>query len=728
MGPKKAISPIISIILLLLITIAIAGAGYSYLSTYWESTTGQNLALVSTYHIGNEANLIIRNTGTRNITLSEVNILDSSGQEVSGDWATPGGQPITQLEPGKLAKFNTTCYGFCSYMISVAGGISVPVTVDTGPGGPPATVCGDGAINGTEVCECGIDGICGNSDDDTGTDTCITLGYVSGDLTCSPDCLSFDTSSCVGALPCGNGICEPGENCPQDNVSCPDNPCYEPTCVSGCGQTLVALNGNDESCLSPDFCDGFGNCVEEGVGITNCTNIISSGTYYLQNDVNSSGTCFTIGANNVTLDCNGYTINYSQSATGYGVTSNSYNNITIKSCNIVHGGSSTVNNHGIWIRTVNDSLIDNVIITTGGTDNNYGVYLYVSNFNIINNTRISTTGSAHNNFGIYMYTSSFNNITNTNITTNGTSTNHGLWMREYSNSNIFNNIRISTNGSVNSNHGLYIQDSLSNSVVNSNVSTDGAGTNNIGIYLRDSNDSSISSNFVEADASGSENPGFYFSGVCFNNTILNNTITTNGTGKDYGFNFYGPSTFNIITNNTISTSGSTTSHAFYFEESSGYPENNNLTNNILLSIAGDDLNFKDAGINYTYLIDQPISDYTFTGAGGIIYVKDTTYGEIRFLEAINGTGTSLSNDIQINSNSIFVNNTNNIGLNKSADISIYGLGFADAIPQVDLEDDGTFINCTASTDPACSKLSYSGGTLVFNTTHFTTFRAAEAPT
>jgi len=42
---------------------------------------------------------------------------------------------------------------------------------------------------------------------------------------------------------------------------CPDNTCYEPTCIVGvCGQVLVADGGNDESCLIPDSCDGAGAC------------------------------------------------------------------------------------------------------------------------------------------------------------------------------------------------------------------------------------------------------------------------------------------------------------------------------------------------------------------------------------------------------------------------------------------------------------------------------------
>jgi len=77
--------------------------------------------------------------------------------------------------------------------------------------------------------------------------------------------VSFSVS--VGVV-CGDGLCEPGENCPQDNVSCTDNGCYEPTCVAGCGETFVVNGGNDESCLVPSSCDGFGSCVAPVCSLT----------------------------------------------------------------------------------------------------------------------------------------------------------------------------------------------------------------------------------------------------------------------------------------------------------------------------------------------------------------------------------------------------------------------------------------------------------------------------
>ena len=55
-------------------------------------------------------------------------------------------------------------------------------------------------------------------------------------------------------------------------------------------------------------------------------------------------------ANNVTLDCRGWEINYSQVSAGYGVAVESYNITTIKSCDIWQsalGGSPTLSSYGV---------------------------------------------------------------------------------------------------------------------------------------------------------------------------------------------------------------------------------------------------------------------------------------------------------------------------------------------------------------------------------------------
>ncbi|MBF0560123.1 MAG: hypothetical protein HQL08_15235 [Nitrospirae bacterium] len=51
-----------------------------------------------------------------------------------------------------------------------------------------------------------------------------------------------------------------------------------------------------------------------GSKVTGCGSISAAGTYTLQNDVSSNGTCFTVTSANVTLDLNGHTVTYDNEA------------------------------------------------------------------------------------------------------------------------------------------------------------------------------------------------------------------------------------------------------------------------------------------------------------------------------------------------------------------------------------------------------------------------------
>lgn len=70
---------------------------------------------------------------------------------------------------------------------------------------------------------------------------------------------------------CLDGMCEAGENCPSDAISCEDKPCYQPTCVDGCADVPIADGETDEGCSGDNgceggncACDGYGNCVSGG--------------------------------------------------------------------------------------------------------------------------------------------------------------------------------------------------------------------------------------------------------------------------------------------------------------------------------------------------------------------------------------------------------------------------------------------------------------------------------
>ena len=163
----------------------------------------------------------------------------------------------------------------------------------------------------------------------------------------------------------------------------------------------------------------------------NCGHINSDLT--LQNDVVSESTCFTINASDITLDCAGHNINYSYSGTkGFGINV-SFNNVTIKNCNILEGTSTTIQKYAIWTEADNVTFENNTIITTGSYS--YGIYLFAgSDQNKINHNNISTTSS--NAYGIHLQAADSNVIQNNII--KSTSSNP-IALRIFSTNNIFIN-------------------------------------------------------------------------------------------------------------------------------------------------------------------------------------------------------------------------------------------------------------------------------------------------
>ncbi|MFA6315721.1 MAG: LamG-like jellyroll fold domain-containing protein, partial [Candidatus Paceibacterota bacterium] len=85
----------------------------------------------------------------------------------------------------------------------------------------------------------------------------------------------------------------------------------------------------------------------------------TNGYYTLINDVSADSTCFTIGANNVTLDGQGHTITYGSVSTGYAVTGFGYNSTTIKNLNISQTVQAVGNKDAIYFTDANNVLVEN---------------------------------------------------------------------------------------------------------------------------------------------------------------------------------------------------------------------------------------------------------------------------------------------------------------------------------------------------------------------------------
>jgi len=321
------------------------------------------------------------------------------------------------------------------------------------------------------------------------------------------------------------------------------------------------------------------------VSISGCGNLDTANTVYtLTQDVEASDTCFTITANHVTLNCDGYQINYSQSSTGYAVRTTGYNNSVVANCSIVQGSTSRKNSYAIYFRQGTVSEIKNNTIETSGstTSNarNHGIYLYKYANATIAGNNITTTG--RQDYAIYLRDQS----NSTNISSNQLRTNarygYGVYSYRASLNTVYNN-NITTTG--NNAYDVRIHQGRNNNITSNNLSTE--GTSSYAVYIRGGTTPSTKADSNKIDLNeisilGRNAYGVYLYRDISDNKIEKNKIITRGT-RNYGILLYRNTNTTLIDSNNITLSG-TNSYGIRLHY---YSQNNNLTaNNITSSITG----------------------------------------------------------------------------------------------------------------------------------------------
>jgi hypothetical protein len=139
----------------------------------------------------------------------------------------------------------------------------------SGPRPDGGGVCGNGVIEPGEDCDQG----------DLGGRTCMTEGFGSGGLLCSPLCI-FDTSNCSA---CGNGMLDVGEECDGldfgGKTSCADlgaGSASEPlSCTDTCQFDLGNCSGcGDGVITAPEDCEpGYGPNGKPDLGGKTCSSL-----------------------------------------------------------------------------------------------------------------------------------------------------------------------------------------------------------------------------------------------------------------------------------------------------------------------------------------------------------------------------------------------------------------------------------------------------------------------
>ncbi|MGM0596439.1 MAG: hypothetical protein ACQES9_05305 [Myxococcota bacterium] len=217
-----------------------------------------------------------------------------SGGPVCGDGIIEGDEVC---DTTNLAGEDCESQGFDTGVLACAEDCSAFDTSGCSGTGP---VCNNGIIEGDEVC----DGT------NLGGSTCESENYAGGTLSCSPDCTSFDYSQCTS---CGNGVVDSGETCDSTNLDgedCASQGFYgggQLLCSSDCqdydtSQCQEAVCGNnliegpDETCDGTDLaglsCDDFSFYTGDLACNDTCDDFDTSGCHNCGNNIIDSGeTC-----------------------------------------------------------------------------------------------------------------------------------------------------------------------------------------------------------------------------------------------------------------------------------------------------------------------------------------------------------------------------------------------------------------------------------------------------
>ncbi|MFH1787277.1 MAG: hypothetical protein ABH811_00575 [archaeon] len=195
------------------------------------------------------------------------------------------------------------------------------------------------------------------------------------------------------------------------------------------------------------------------------------------------------------------------------------------------------------------------------------------------------------------------------------------------------------------------------------------------------------------------------------NTTLSSNIEFSVSDGNHVLNIYANNTNGLVTKNV---SFFVDSDFFVIIDDEFDDEDGERGYNLKETMKGESTDLLD----YTYEDLQNLS--------GIIFERPN-FGKIVFNEIINVTDDDnpednkldLDSNINISFNRIELNSTSLNNFNKSATLYIYNLSFSDPRILRDGEICPSFI---------CTKLSYSGGTLMFNVTGFSVYSSEETPT
>ncbi len=159
--------------------------------------------------------------------------------------------------------------------------IAAVLGVDNVSNRPLAAMCGDGVVNGGDLCDGG----------DLGGASCTSFGYASAaGLACNASCDAYVTTGCAAV--CGNAVAEPGEACDTGGASascdanCTAVSCGDGTCNGAAGETAVSCGADcpttcgDALITGGEVCDGANLAGQDcaGFGYVEAAGLACAGT------------------------------------------------------------------------------------------------------------------------------------------------------------------------------------------------------------------------------------------------------------------------------------------------------------------------------------------------------------------------------------------------------------------------------------------------------------------
>ena len=326
-------------------------------------------------------------------------------------------------------------------------------------------------------------------------------------------------------------------------------------------------------------------------GVLNVPNYVCNVT----SDLNSTGTCFTVSAANVTIECNGHSITGSNAASSYGAYT-SQPKTKIRNCNISNF------DYGIRLAGANGTA-ENIT----AVNNNWGIGIFYGSYNTVSGCTASARPSG---IAIDIFSGDYNTVSGCTGTANSST----AIRVEYGNYNTI----LNSSGASSSSYGMYFYQSSYNTVMNS------SGTSNLlaGINLGVQSSHNAISNCTAASSS---NFGLSVDGGSNYNSIANSSASSDSGAAisihDGDYNSVSGSRFASNTGNCMVLTSASPAQG---------SASNGVYNNTMIAPAGALASIDAASGNNTFYWNN------FTSTSGY-YIQDLN-GSNFFNATINGKG------------------------------------------------------------------------------------------